>query len=134
MKIKKFVVTLIMLLMMVSVCPQPVQANGFSFPSWSELMQTGKNFLDKGGQQGKNYVGDSDMQSIFLPMARILLSIGIIVLVGATMVMGIKYMFASPEEAAKLKQQLIGLVVSAIVIFGAVGIWTLAYNVLSSVL
>ena len=67
-------------------------------------------------------------------MARILLSIGIIVLVGVTMVMGIKYMFASPEEAAKLKQQLIGLVVSALVIFGAVGIWSLAYQVLSSVL
>ena len=94
-------------------------------------MQDGKNFLSKGKN---NNVSESQLQSVFLPMARILLSIGIIVLVGVTMVMGIKYMFASPEEAAKLKQQLIGLVVSALVIFGAVGIWSLAYQVLSSVL
>lgn len=134
MKIKKIVVASIMFLMMVSVCAKPVQANGFTFPSFSEIMQDGKDFLSKGGQQGKNYIGDSDMQSIFLPMARILLSIGIIVLVAATMIMGVKYMFASPEEAAKLKQQLIGLVVSGVVIFGAVGIWTLAYQVFSSVL
>ena len=131
MKIKKFVVALIMFLPVISLCPKPVQANGFSFPSFSELMQDGKNFLSKGKN---NNVSESQLQSVFLPMARILLSIGIIVLVGVTMVMGIKYMFASPEEAAKLKQQLIGLVVSALVIFGAVGIWSLAYQVLSSVL
>lgn len=131
MKIKKFVVALIMFLAVISLCPKPVQANGFSFPSFSELMQDGKNFLSKGKN---NNVSESQLQSVFLPMARILLSIGIIVLVGVTMVMGIKYMFASPEESAKLKQQLIGLVVSALVIFGAVGIWSLAYQVLSSVL
>lgn len=133
MKMKKFIIALIALMVMVVVCPQPVQAsgNGFKFPSWSELMQDGKNFLDKGEN---NNLSESQMQSVFLPMARILLSAGIIVLVAVAMIMGVKYMFASPEEAAKLKQQLIGLVVSAIVIFGAVGIWTLAYQVLSSVL
>ena len=133
MKMKKFIIALIALMVMVVVCPQPVQAsgNGFKFPSWSELMQDGKNFLDKGEN---NNLSESQMQSVFLPMARILLSAGIIILVAVAMIMGVKYMFASPEEAAKLKQQLIGLVVSAIVIFGAVGIWTLVYQVLSSVL
>lgn len=133
MKMKKFIIALIALMVMVVVCPQPVQAsgNGFKFPSWSELMQDGKNFLDKGEN---NNLSESQMQSVFLPMARILLSVGIIILVAVAMIMGVKYMFASPEEAAKLKQQLIGLVVSAIVIFGAVGIWTLVYQVLSSVL
>ena len=47
--------------------------------------------------------------------------------------MGMKYMFATPDEAAKLKQQLIGLVVSAVVVLGATAIWKIIYNVLNSV-
>ena len=43
--------------------------------------------------------------------------------------MGIKYFISSPEEQAKLKGQLIGVVVSAVVIFGAVSIWELAINI-----
>lgn len=35
-------------------------------------------------------------------------------------------MVASPDEAAKLKTKLVGLVVSGVVIMGAFGIWTLA--------
>lgn len=133
MKMKKFIIAFIALIMMFVVCPQQVQASGdgFTFPTWDQLKQESDNFLAQGEN---NNLGESQMQSIFLPMAKILLSAGIIVLVAVTMIMGIKYMFASPEEAAKLKQQLIGLVVSAIVIFGAVGIWTLAYQVLSGVL
>lgn len=42
-------------------------------------------------------------------------------------------MTASPEEAAKIKTQLIGLVVAAIVIVGAYGIWSFAYNFLSGI-
>ena len=42
--------------------------------------------------------------------------------------MGIKWITASPDKQGKLKQQLIGLVVSIIVIYGAVGIWTLMKN------
>ena len=57
---------------------------------------------------------------------------GIIVII--TVVMGIKYVFASPDEQAKLKKQLVGLVISAIVIFGAYGIWSLAYSFMNDVL
>jgi len=54
------------------------------------------------------------------------------VLVSVTIIMVIKYMFATPDEAAKLKQQLIGLVVSAVVVLGATAIWKIVYNVLKS--
>lgn len=72
------------------------------------------------------------MKEIVVPIANILTAIGVFVLVGVTIVMGIKYMFATPEEAAKLKQQLIGLVVSAVVVLGATAIWKIIYKVLSS--
>ncbi len=37
--------------------------------------------------------------------------------------MGIKYMTATPEEAAKLKTKLVGIAIAGIVILGAYGIW-----------
>lgn len=70
------------------------------------------------------------MGEILKPIVGILTAIGVIALIVITMIMGIKYMFATPEEAAKLKQQLIGLVVSAVVVLGATAIWKIIYNIL----
>ena len=47
--------------------------------------------------------------------------------------MGIKFIMASPEEQGKLKGQLIGLVIAAIVILGAYTIWELSYNFMNEV-
>jgi len=89
-------------------------------------------FMGIGQSGGSSAVNGNDMKNIIIPIANILTAIGVFVIVGVTIVMGIKYMFATPEEAAKLKQQLIGLVVSAVVVLGAVAIWKLVYNVLTS--
>ena len=43
--------------------------------------------------------------------------------------MGIKYLTAGPDAKAKLKNQLIGVVVSGVVIFGAYYIWKLVISV-----
>ena len=51
--------------------------------------------------------------------------IGVGVMVAVTTYMGIKYLTAGPEAQAKLKVQLIGVVVSGVVIFGAYGIWSI---------
>ncbi len=73
------------------------------------------------------------MGNILKPIVGILTAIGVIVLVVVTIIMGIKYMFATPEEAAKLKQQLIGLVVSAVVVLGATAIWGIVLDVLNKI-
>ena len=57
-----------------------------------------------------------------------LTALGVAVLFGALILLGIKYMTAEPEQKGKLKQQLIGLVIAGIVIFGAFSIWRVAYN------
>ena len=59
----------------------------------------------------------------FVELARLLMTIGAGVLVAVTTYMGIKYLTSGPEAQAKLKVQLIGLVVSGFVIFGAYFIW-----------
>ncbi len=52
-------------------------------------------------------------------------------MLGGILIVGIKYMTATPEEAAKLKTKLVGLVIAGIVIIGAYAIWRLAYNLFS---
>ena len=62
-------------------------------------------------------------------LGSILTTIGAGVLVAVTLYMGIKYITATPEAQAKLKQQLIGLVVSGFVIFGAYFIWKIVISI-----
>ena len=73
----------------------------------------------------------TEIATPFVGLGQILTFIGAGVMVGATAYMGIKYILASPEGQAKLKHQLIGLVVSGIVIFGAYGIWSLTLRIVS---
>ena len=94
-----------------------------------------KSFIDKGASEaGKNGLSQTDLNDVgkeFVQIAQILVYIGAGILVASTAYMGIKYMMASPEQQAKLKQQLIGLVVSALVVFGAYFIWSTVYDILN---
>ena len=67
----------------------------------------------------------------FEDLAQILTMIGIGVMVGVTTYMGIKYLTAGPDAQAKLKVQLIGVVVSGVVIFAAFSIWKLVLQIVS---
>lgn len=78
---------------------------------------------------GSTTISTTEITNEFAGLARILTTIGAGVLVIVITYMGIKYFISSPEEQAKLKGQLIGVVVSAVVIFGAVSIWELAINI-----
>ncbi len=73
-----------------------------------------------------------DIAGNFQGLGQILTMIGAGVMVAVTTYMGIKYLTAGPEAQAKLKVQLIGVVVSGMVIFGAFYIWQLVINVASS--
>ena len=64
-------------------------------------------------------------------ITQILITLGAGVLVAVTTYMGIRYLISSPEEQAKLKTQLIGLVVSGVVIFGAYYIWKIVLQLAS---
>ncbi len=72
--------------------------------------------------QGVN-VDTGNVVKPFVELARLLMTIGAGVLVAVTTYMGIKYLTSGPDAQAKLKVQLIGLVVSGFVIFGAYFIW-----------
>lgn len=101
--------------------------------NFDEMKGSIQTFMNKGKSGNSANMSGSDMKDIVIPIANILTAVGAIVLVAVTIIMGIKYMFASPDEAAKLKQQLIGLVVAGVVILGATAIWKIVYNILNSV-
>lgn len=75
----------------------------------------------------------NEVTESFVGLGQILTMIGTGVMIAVTTFMGIKYLTAGPEAQAKLKLQLIGLVVSGIVIFGAYYIWKLVIIIVSSV-
>ena len=74
-----------------------------------------------------------DTAKAIAPISQMLFWAGVITLFIAGTVMGIKFIMASPEEQGKLKGQLIGLVIAAIVILGAYTIWELSYNFMNEV-
>ena len=68
-------------------------------------------------------INTQNIVSPFVELTQILMTIGAGVLVAVTTYMGIKYLTSGPEAQAKLKVQLIGIVVAGFVIFGAYFIW-----------
>ena len=126
MKILKYVAVVITAMLIMINLNQPV-AEAMTFDEMRSKIQT---WTKIGQSQGGSQIQGNEIGEILRPIVNILTAIGVIVLVAVTVIMGIKYMFATPEEAAKLKQQLIGLVVAAVVVLGATAIWKIIYKIL----
>lgn len=105
----------------------------FAVPShasldWTTIKDQAESFINRGESKGQEYITAEDMNPLVSGLANILTTIGVVIVLVGLLIMGIKYMVATPEEAAKLKTKLVGLAVAGVVIIGAYGIWTLAYN------
>lgn len=81
-----------------------------------------KSFIDA-GKANSSKINYQNISKEFKGLGQILTMFGGGVMVAVTTYMGIKYLTAGPEAQAKLKVQLIGVVVSGMVIFGAYYIW-----------
>lgn len=95
--------------------------------SLSNMQDKANKFITTGsGQTNINY---TNVTNEFKDLGNILTTIGAGVMVAVTAYMGIKYLTAGPEAQAKLKTQLIGVVVSGMVIFGAYFIWKIVIQI-----
>ncbi len=130
-KVKKYIrmlfVIIFCLIMVLNYNLNEVYASDLSITS---IFDKGENFLKKGSVSGEQTLSIEKAEDEFLPVGQILVIIANAVVIICVAVMGIKWITASPDKQGRLKQQLIGLVVSIIVIYGAVGIWTLLKNTL----
>lgn len=94
--------------------------------SWDSIKKDADSFIKTG--EGKKLIDDSKIVNNVVPIGQMLTTVGVVVLFGSLLILGIKYMKAQPEERGKLKQQLIGVAISGVVIFGAYSIWKLVYD------
>lgn len=119
----KQLMKMISVFMLVMICLSvPSYANATL--DWSTIQQEANDFLSK-GEAGKNLIKTENTANLVEGLASILTTIGVTIVLAGLLIMGIKYMTATPEEAAKLKTKLVGLAVAGIVIMGAYGIWKL---------
>ena len=89
-------------------------------------------FLER-GKNGKNPIDIGEAKTQVGAIAGILIAVGEGILVIIALILGIKYITASPDEQAKIKKQIVGLAIAALVIFGAYEIWKIAYDTMSGV-
>lgn len=99
---------------------------------WEKIQKQASDFENHGTakEAGDPNITSGQIADIAIPIFQFMITIATIVVTIVTIVMGIKYMVSNPEGKAKLKQQLIGLVIAVIVIWGAQGIWALMSNFL----
>jgi hypothetical protein len=109
-----------------------VNAAGTTGAGLIKSMETQASGFLKLGQDNASKIKYSKVTDPFVGLGQILTMVGAGVLVAVTAYMGIKYLTSGPEAQAKLKTQLIGVVVSAMVIFGAYFIWSTVVNVAST--
>lgn len=104
--------------------------NAFSF---QEIFDKAKSFEWIGLPGANNILSQQTLEEMFIPIGQVLVTIAGVVLVVVTLIMAIKYLTANAEQRGKLKQQLVGLVVSTVVIYGAVGIWSIIKNFMENI-
>lgn len=127
---KKFLIIFIL----VNVCMSIIYISHFEVKA-ETLLETlesqASGFISK-GSSGANDVDTTSLTTNFMGLGQILTMIGAGVMIIVTTYMGIKYIVSPPDKQAALKQQLIGIVVAGIVIFGAYGIWKAIIGVLNN--
>lgn len=130
MKTKKKIIMLIMISVLIILVWIQFTNETYAF-SLVNMYEKAQDFMSAGQDEADKILpietsGNVEgIEEKFIPIGQVLVTIASIVLLIVTLIMAIKYLTANAEQRGKLKQQLIGLVVSIVVIYGAVGIWTL---------
>lgn len=128
MKIKLILLPIIIIFSIMFFSP----TQSLAFPTFDDMASQAQSWIDSG--KNGNIVSEQKVSEILLPIGQFMMGLAILVLIIVTIILGIKYMSADPSTQAKLKQQMIGLVVAAVVIFGAVGIWRLVYSFMNDLI
>ena len=119
----KIICCIIVVLIIIAV---PIRS--FAMASLSEIFDSADKFIEQG--KAEETIKEDDIKGLVNPVGQILTTLATVILVIVAIIMGIKYMLSGPDEQGKLKKQLIGLVVSALVVFAGHTIWTIMYNLL----
>lgn len=131
-KVLKIVFIMILMIMSMSNFYMVKAAKETPGLTLNEMETQASEFITKGQNKAKEAgIKPGEIAKNFVGIGQILTMVGAGVLVAVTTYMGIKYLTSGPEAQAKLKIQLIGIVVSGMVIFGAYTIWGIVVDIAS---
>ena len=100
--------------------------------SIQSIIDAGNSWTQQGKKEAGNYGDEGYFIGELIGIGQILVVIGFATVLIVGTIMGIQWITATPDKKAKLQQQLIGLVIATVVIFGAVGIWQLVIKIMSN--
>lgn len=102
--------------------------------TFGNIIAGADNFLDNGQEQVENEttINDDTLNDTNALIYNLLFGIGVVLAVIIGGVLGIKFMIASAEEKADIKNAMIPYIIGCIVIFGAFAIWKIAVNLLQA--
>ena len=117
----------ILSLFLIIIYPTNVQAQ-----SMDDIFTGADEFLEKGGGQARvsTTIDDQVLGDTSDFLYNVLLGLGMIIAVVVGMVLGIKYMMATSEDKAEIKQTLPAYIVACVIVFGAFAIWKLVVNII----
>lgn len=100
-----------------------------------DIFSQADNFIRNGKDetQEKAAIDEKKLKDAFSNIFNIAVSIGTVLTVIIGGILGIKFMIASAEDKAKIKEMMIPYVVGCIVIFGAFTIWKFIVNILNQI-
>jgi len=140
-KVFKIISILLILLFMITILPlsktMALVDSGGSGDSGSistDIIGDARRWFEEARTGGSSLINPGNVATSLKPIGQILFWAGVIVLVVAYPVMGIKYMISEPDKKADLKTKLIGLVIASVVILGAYGIWKVTYIFMSELI
>ena len=113
-----------------------------SRPNWTDIFSLGEKFISEGKANptfkdtytsNEENFSEDYVQKEFSGIFYILLAIGTVLTVIVGGILGIKFIFSSIEDKAKIKEALIPYILGCVVIYGAIGIWYLVVNLLNQI-
>ena len=97
-----------------------------------DIFTTGDDFIRK-GSDGQDAIDAEQLRTNASSIFKILSTIGVILSVIIGGILGIKFMMASAEDKAQIKEMLIPYIVGCVVIYGAVAIWTIVVKIMEQI-
>lgn len=135
----KKIISIILVILLIMMYTFPIYA-AVPAPSGGSSVQSGTDSLDevmKGAEDflkdgSKTPVQEDKLKATSNLLYNVLLGIAIVTDVIVGMILGIKFMLASIDEKAKIKELLVPYVIGSVVVFGAFGIWKLTISILAT--
>ena len=98
-----------------------------------DIFSTAKDWMDNGKQEAGIGMNTENLRTASNSLYNVLLAIATIIAIIVGAILGIKYMTASLDTKAQVKESLFPYLISCIVVFGSLGIWKLVVTIMKQI-